>query len=297
MIVANLLLLLTAAIWGFGFVAQRLGMEFLGPFGFNALRFLIGTCSMLPLIWWMARREPLKGLADWQWLWQGGPVGILLFAGASLQQVGMVYTTAANAGFITGLYIIIVPILGLALRHPTTPNSWLGGGIAVVGLYLLSVGDNFSMNVGDLLNLCGAVVWATHLLWIDHAAKKVSAVVLAAVQFAICGLLSFIVALSVESITSSAILASTGPLLYAGVISVGVAYTLQIIAQQRAHPAHAAILLSLEAVFAALGGVWLLQESLHSRALLGCGIMLLGMLISQLPLRWLWKSRYENPAR
>lgn len=297
MIVANLLLLLTAAIWGFGFVAQRLGMEYLGPFGFNGVRFLMGTLSMLPLIWWMARREPLAGLADWSWLKQGIPVGLLLFAGASLQQVGMVYTTAANAGFITGLYIIFVPILGLMLRHPTTPNTWLGGAIAVIGLYLLSVGEQFSMNFGDVLNLIGAVVWAAHLLWIDHAAKKVSAVLLAAVQFAICGLLSLVVAWSIETITLSAVLATTGPLLYAGVVSVGVAYTLQIIAQKQAHPAHAAILLSLEAVFAAFGGVWLLEEPMHSRAMLGCAMMLLGMLVSQIPLRWLWKRRDEDPKR
>lgn len=294
MLVANLLLLLTAAIWGLGFVAQRLGMEFLGPFGFNGVRFLIGAVSMLPLIWWAARREPLHGLAHCSWLKQGLPVGLLLFAGASLQQVGMVYTTAAKAGFITGLYIILVPVLGLLLRHPTSMATWLGGALAVWGLYFLSIGDDFAVNFGDLLNFIGAFVWAAHLLWIDHAAKRVSAVLLAAVQFTVCGLLSLAVAWQFETVSWQAIYLTTGPLLYAGVVSVGVAYTLQIMAQKRAHPAHAAIILSLEAVFAAVGGVLILSEPLGPRAVLGCTLMLAGMLISQLPLRWLWKSRDER---
>lgn len=297
MFVANLLLLATAAIWGLGFVAQRLGMEFLGPFGFNGVRFLIGAVSMVPLIWWVSRRDTLKGLADLSWLYQGLPVGLLLFVGASLQQVGMVYTTAAKAGFITGLYIILVPVLGLALRHPTSFTTWLGGAIAVIGLYQLSLGDDFSVNVGDLLNLIGAFVWAAHLLWIDVAAKKESAVLLAAVQFTVCGLLSLLIACWFEPISVSAVVATSGPLLYAGVVSVGLAYTLQIMAQRRAHPAHAAIILSLEAVFAALGSVWLLQEPLSPRAIGGCALMLVGMLLSQVPLRWWWKSRDDNPPR
>ncbi len=259
---ANLMLLLAAAIWGLGFVAQRLGMDHLGPYSFNGLRFFIGAFSLLPLIWWYRHQGKLQDV-DWKLLlWAGLPVGVLLFIAASLQQVGLLYTTAANAGFITGLYIVLVPLLGIFLKHKISGNIWLGCAIAVSGLYILSVGDNFSVNFGDLLQLIGAFFWAAHLLTIDHYSKKVPPILLACLQFVVCGVLSMVVAFSIETPTVTNALLAWKSVLYAGVVSVGIAYTLQVMAQKHAHPAHAAIILSLETVFAAIGGVWLLGEEL-----------------------------------
>lgn len=281
---ANIMLLFAAAIWGFGFVAQRLGLNFLEPFAFNGIRFLLGSCSLLPLIWWFSRRTKVSEASASSLTKAGLLAGGVLFVAASLQQVGLLYTTAAKAGFITGLYIIIVPILGLLLKHSSGVTTWLGAGLAVVGLYLLSINDDFSMSFGDMLQFIGALFWAMHILLIDHYSSRVSPLKLSAVQFAVCGLLSLGVSLLIETPTLAGALAGWQPILYAGLVSVGVAYTLQVVGQKSAKPAHAAIILSLESVFAALGGVWLLNESLSSRAWLGCGLMLAGMLLSQI--RW-----------
>jgi drug/metabolite transporter (DMT)-like permease len=290
MLQSNLLLMCAAAIWGFGFVAQRLGLEHLGPYGFNGVRFWIGALSLLPLLFWQARARGLQGAEAKTMLQAALPVGLLLFIGASFQQVALQYTTAAKAGFITGLYLVLVPLLGLWLRHKTSLNTWCGGLVALAGLYFLSVAEDFSVNYGDILLFIGAFFWAGHLLSIDHFAGKMTPVLLAVLQFIVCGSLSLAVAVCVETISLPAIQASLGPLLYAGVVATGVAYTLQIIGQRQAHPAHAAIILSLETVFAAVGGVWLLGETLTSRALLGCALMLAGMFLSQLPLRWLLRA-------
>jgi len=288
---ANLMLLLAAGIWGFGFVAQRLGMDYLQPYAFNALRFFIGALSLLPLILWYQRSGRLGVVSFKALLLAGLPVGGLLFIAASLQQVGLLYTSAANAGFITGLYMVLVPVLGLGLGHRTNANTWVGAAIAIAGLYLLSIGDEFSINFGDLLQLIGALFWAAHLLSIDHFSKKVPPILLACLQFVVCGVLSTVVCAALEQPTSAQAFAAWQPLLFSGVVSVGVAYTLQVLAQKHAHPAHAAIILSLETVFAALGGWLMLEEQLSGRALLGCSLMLLGMLASQLPLRWLLRSK------
>lgn len=291
---ANLLLLLAAAIWGFGFVAQTLGMEHLSPFAFNGIRFLMGTFSLVPLVWYLRRQNKLHVSAPKDLVRGSLLVGVLLFAGASFQQVGLQYTTAANAGFITGLYIVLVPVLGLALKHTTGLNTWLGCAIAAVGLYFLSVKDGMIIGYGDALQLLGALFWALHILAVDHFAKRISPVVLAMMQFFVCGVLSLMVSAVIEVTTLDGVLAAWGSLFYAGLISVGIAYTLQVLAQKNAHPAHAAIILSLETVFAAIGGIIFLDESLSVRALFGCGLMLLGMLISQVPLRYLVKSRHQK---
>lgn len=292
--IANLLLLITAAIWGFGFVAQSLGMEHLSPFMFNALRFCIGALSLLPFVWFLYRKQRLKVGDTQSLLWGATSLGVILFIAASFQQVGLLHTTAANAGFITGLYIVLVPVLGLLLNHKTGLNTWLGCAIAVLGLYFLSVKENLTIGYGDALQLIGALFWAMHILTIDHFARKNSPILLAQLQFLVCGILSFLVSFGLETTTLDNIVAAWGSLAYAGVVSVGLAYTLQVVAQKNAHPAHAAIILSLETVFAAVGGILLLGESLDARALLGCGLMLLGMLVSQVPLRYLVKSRHEK---
>ncbi|PIW62322.1 DMT family transporter [Shewanella sp. CG12_big_fil_rev_8_21_14_0_65_47_15] len=291
---ANLLLLLAAAIWGFGFVAQTLGMEHLSPFAFNGLRFLIGTLSLVPLVWFLHRQHKIHVSTAKEFAIGSGVVGLLLFAGASFQQVGLLYTTAANAGFITGLYIVLVPILGLALKHTTGANTWVGCAIAALGLYFLSVKEGMTIGYGDALQLVGALFWALHILAVDHFAKRISPVLLAMMQFLVCGVLSLMVSAVIEVTTLDGVLAAWGSLAYAGLISVGIAYTLQVLAQKHAHPAHAAIILSLETVFAAIGGILFLGESLGIRALFGCALMLLGMLISQVPLRYLVKSRHEK---
>jgi drug/metabolite transporter (DMT)-like permease len=283
---SDALLLLTAIIWGFAFVAQRVGMEHVGPFTFNGVRFALGGLSLLPLMLRNQSRRPAaagNGNPGFGTLLLGGAAtGLALYAGASLQQVGLVYTTAGNAGFITGLYVVIVPILGLLWRQKTDAGTWIGAVLAAVGLYLLSVNEAFSISFGDLLVLVGAFVWAGHVLLIGWLSPKIDPLRLAFAQFCICSVLSMVTAGCVETITVSGLFQAAVPILYGGLFSVGIAYTLQVVAQQYAHPAHAAILLSLEAVFAAIGGWMLLGETFTPRGILGCTLMLSGMLLSQL---------------
>ncbi len=284
---ADALLLLTAIIWGFAFVAQRVGMDHVGPFTFNGVRFALGSASLLPLIWLTSRRRdpaprhlPQVGGRD---LLRGGLLaGLALFGGASLQQVGLVYTTAGNAGFITGLYVVIVPLLGLIWRQRPALGTWLGAVLATIGLFLLSVTADFRIAFGDLLVLIGAFIWAGHVLLIGWLSPRMEPLKLSAIQFAVCAVLSLLTALAIETISLAGILAAALPILYGGLFSVGIAYTLQVVAQRDAHPAHTAIILSLEGVFAALGGWWLLGEVLSARGLLGCALMLSGMLLSEL---------------
>ena len=283
---ANLMLLVTAAIWGFAFVAQRVAMDHMGPFSFNAVRFLLGAVSLLPLIWFFSRKKTVATTTAAKtsvWL-AGGVAGAILFIAAALQQVGLLYTTAAKAGFITGLYMILVPFLGLFLRHVTGLNAWLGALLALVGLYLLSINADFTMSRGDFLMFVGAIFWACHILWIDFICRRVDALQLSAVQFLACGLLSSVMAFWQEIPSLASVLLAWPAVLFASFISVGLAYTLQVVAQKKAKPAHAAIIMSMEAVFAAIGGVVFLDESLPMRGWIGCGLMMTGMLLSQIPL-------------
>lgn len=285
-------MLLTAAIWGFAFVAQRLGNAYMGPFTFNAIRFSLGAVALVPLLLWQRKKGvdrpqvPLRKL-----IWPMLAIGVILFAGASLQQVGLLGTTAGKAGFITGLYVILVPLLALTWGRRTHVADWIGAVLAVVGLYLLSVKSGFSISPYDLIVLVGAFVWAGHVHLIDRYAGQVGPVRLAMIQFAITGLLSGVVALLFETVTVSAIAAGVWPILYGAFLSVGLAYTLQVVAQRTADPAHAAIILSLEGAFAALGGWLVLHETLSARGLLGCGLMLAGTLVSQVMGRSKKKAR------
>ena len=276
---ADLLLLLVALIWGFGFVAQRAGMAHLGPFTFNGIRFLLGGLCLVPLA---LKSSPRPAAKDSSALYIGGTAaGLVLFAGASLQQIGIQYTTAGKAGFITGLYVILVPILGLFYRQSTNKGTWLGALLAVIGMALLSVQERFTVAPGDLLVLAGAFFWALHVLVLSFFSPRTHVVRLAIIQFTVCGVLSLLMALPYEIITLSAIHDAAFPILFGGIISVGVGYTLQVVAQKRSPPAHAAIILSLESAFAVLGGWFFLDEHLSLRAMTGCGLMLSGMLISQ----------------
>ena len=281
---ANLLLLLAAIIWGFAFVAQRFGMQHLGPFTFNALRFLLGAISLLPFVYRYRHKSKDTISAKSTTLKIMIPliVGAALFVASSMQQIGIQYTTAGKAGFITGLYVIFVPILGISLRHKSGFGTWLGAATAVMGMYLLSIHGQAAWAAGDLIVLVGAIFWALHVLLVDRYLKSYSAVLLACLQFFVCAIFSFIFALLLEEFIWANIVAAAIPILYAGLMSVGVAFTLQVIAQRQAKPAHTAIILSLEAVFAALGGWLLLSESLGLKGIIGAALMLCGMLISQL---------------
>ncbi|MFY9398390.1 MAG: DMT family transporter [Desulfomonilia bacterium] len=281
---SDALLFITALIWGSAFVAQRVGMDYVGPFTFNGVRFALGTLVLLPVIC-LRRASSLKRAADRpvrSTLAGGLLAGFVLFAGASLQQAGIVYTTAGHAGFITGLYVVLVPILGTMMNQRTSTGTWAGAVLAVAGLYLLCVSEGLTVAAGDGLVLAGAFFWAAHVLVIGCFAPKADSYELAFLQFAACAVLSLGVAAFTEPIELGPIGAGAVPILYGGVMSVGIAYTLQVVGQRHAPSSHAAIILSLESVFAALGGWLLLDEHLTGRQLAGCSLMLAGMLASQL---------------
>lgn len=295
-VLANMALLLTAAIWGFGFVAQRVGAKYIGAFTFNGIRFGLGAISLIPLILYMdSKRKRSTRVAVQKTVVEtatnsilkstilpGVLVGAVLYVAATLQQIGLAYTTAGKAGFITGLYMVFVPLFGILLRHKITKNSWAGVIIAVIGLYLLSVNEGFSIATGDFLVLIGAIFWAIHILTIDRFANSVDPLKLSSIQFATCSILSIITAFFTEVVTLEGLTGSLIPLLYGGLLSVGVAYTLQVVAQKHAKPSHAAIILSMESVFGAIGGALLLSERMSMRGLVGCGFILTGILISQM---------------
>ncbi len=283
---SELLLLLAAAIWGFAFVAQRVGMEDVGPFIFNGVRFALGSLALLPFILLSRKRTSAdpdtrvrsKGLSVYI---AGFAAGTVLFLAASLQQAGIVYTTAGKAGFITGLYVILVPILGLVVHQKTPRTTWAGAVIAAAGLYLLSFTGGFSIMRGDILVLLSTFFWAVHVLMIGRFTRSIDSLLLACIQFAVCSMFSLVVAFTVERIDIGSLISASVPILYGGLISVGIAYTLQIIAQKKAPPGHSAIILSFETVFAVLGGRLLLSETIPPRGMVGCALMLAGILLSQ----------------
>jgi len=281
---ANILLLLTAMIWGAAFVAQRVGMDHMGPLTFNAVRFALGSAALLPLIAFLDKKRTVAP-PPFSTLLKGGVLmGLALFLGAWLQQFGLCYTTAGKAGFITGLYVVFVPLIGIFLGQRYGTGTWAGAGLAIAGMYLLSVTESFSMDKGDALVLMSAFFWGIHVLLVGRLTqgiKTVDAVRLAAIQFATCSVISFAGAAATEDITLAGLRDGLIPILYGGLMSVGVAYTLQVVAQRDARPAPAAIILSLEAVFAALTGWLMLGEILTTQAVIGCALMLCGMIWSQ----------------
>lgn len=281
---ADLLMLLTAIIWGSAFIAQRMGMDSIGPFLYTGLRFTLASIVLLPLILFLERRvEHRKPEAFNPGLLIGGLVmGLALTIGMNLQQVGLLFTSVTNSGFITGLYVIIVPLLGLFLGHKTGLGIWMGAALAVTGMFLLSVGDGFQVASGDWLQLAGAFVWGIHVLLVGHFASRHDPLQLALIQFAVCGLISLLLALIFEPIQLTAILAALPAILYGGLLGVCVGFTLQVVAQKDAIPSHAAVILSMEAVFAAIFGALLLGEALSIKGYFGCALMLAGMLLAQL---------------
>lgn len=279
--------LISAVIWGFAFVAQRVGMKYIGPFTFIAVRFLLGSIFLVPLLFITGsdkiNSQDSGPQPNHKFILLGsGLAGLILFLAASFQQLGIVYTTAGKAGFITGLYVIIVPFLGLLWGQETTSGTWVGAVFAVVGLYLLSITGSFVIDRGDLLVFFCAFFWAAHILVIGRLSWRFHPIRVAFIQFLVCSACAWVAAVLTEVIAVQKILSALIPILYAGIVSTGVAFTLQVVAQRYTHPTHAAIMMSLESVFAVIGGYLLLGETMPLRNLTGCAFMLTGMIISQL---------------
>jgi drug/metabolite transporter (DMT)-like permease len=327
---SDLLLLLTALIWGSGFVAQKTGMNYVGAFSYNGIRFLLGSLCLLPLIFILnrarrnraeqsgeERRHTTKTLILSSLL-----AGFCIFAAVSFQQIGMIYTSVGNSGFITGMYVVMVPIFGIFLGRKTGLPTWIGAALAFIGLFFVSVFANIKdlrlevllssvqqvvrdMNKGDVLIFIGSFFWTLHVLVIDRLVKTTDAIKLSCGQFLVCGILALLAAaLNISTLTGAAAdAAALGfplgpeisspqfsvqalidgiiPILYGGVFSVGIAYTLQVVAQQYAPPAHASIILCLESVFAAAGGILLMSEPVNAAKLIGFSLMLFGMIATQ----------------
>ena len=281
------LLALTALIWGVAFVAQSVGMEYVGPFTFNSVRFLIGGMVLLPVVL-MSRKK--KGLeTDSQdgkrrVLVLGGLCcGLALCVASCLQQIGIGYTTVGKAGFITAMYIVIVPLLGSFLKKKTTWLVWISVVLASIGLYFLCMTESLTVGRGDLYVLACAVVFSVHILLIDHFSPKVDGVALACFQFIVSGVIAGVAALIWEQPDLTSILAAWAPILYAGVLSCGVAYTLQVVGQKGVDPTVASLVLSLESVFSVLAGWIILGQNLSAREWMGCGLMAVAIVLAQLP--------------
>ncbi|MBN2874997.1 MAG: DMT family transporter [Spirochaetales bacterium] len=272
------LLLITAAIWGTGFVAQRLGMQSLGPFSYNFARFALGALALLPLIAYRKTSTDAIRAA----LIPGIAAGLVLTIAAALQQSGLQYTTAGKAGFITGLYVVLVPVAAMFLGRKTPLATWIGALCALVGLYILSVSGAVEINRGDVYVFISAFFWTAHILVLDRFASRVDPIALACVQFAVTSLLCGAVATAIEGPSFNDFVVSAMPIAYGGVFSIGIAYTLQAVAQSKAHPSRASIIMSLESPFAVLAGFLFLSERMGARELFGCALMLTGMIVAQL---------------
>ena len=288
------LLLLTAFIWGVAFVAQSVGMDYVGPLTFNAVRFIIGAIFLIPCIAFLDKLKEKENQAagkntpaapqNKKVLITGGICcGIAIAAASTLQQYGIAYTTVGKAGFITALYIVIVPILGIFLKRKPRLIIWFSVLLALVGLYFLCMTDSLSFSKGDTLVLLCAFVFSLHIMIIDHFSPMVDGVRMSCIQFAVAGILCGIPALIFEHPTFSSLIAAWAPVLYAGILSCGVAYTLQIVAQKNYDPTVASLLLSLESVFSVLAGWVILHQALSPREIFGCVLVFIAIILVQLP--------------
>ena len=285
------LLFVTAFIWGTAFVAQSVGMDHIGPFTFNAVRSLIGGIALLPVILLFNRRKsPAQRQAERanrKTLLLGGVCcGLALGVASCLQQVGMQYTTVGKAGFITALYIVIVPILGLFLHKKVGAKLWVSVVVAILGLYLLCMSGSLRLAWGDFLVLLCALCFSVHIMVIDYFSPKVDGVAMSCIQFFVAAVFSAVCMLAVEGVPDpQAVVISWMPILYAGVLSSGVAYTLQIIGQKGVNPTMASLVLSLESVISVLAGWIILGQSMSPREILGCVLMFGAIVLAQLPER------------
>ncbi|MBS5646295.1 MAG: DMT family transporter [Lachnospiraceae bacterium] len=308
------LLFLTAVVWGVAFVAQSVGMDYVGPFTFNCIRCLIGAVVLVPCIWfldgWKQRPDGAScgresagaqdsascsrrsagaqdGASDGSHALLAGGIccGLALFVASNLQQIGIQYTTVGKAGFITALYIVMVPVFGIFLKKRAGIRVWVSVALAVAGLYLLCITDRLALGKGDILVLLCAVVFAVHILVVDHFSAKADGVRMSCIQFLVCGLLSGVCMLITEHPEMRLILQAWQPILYAGVFSCGVGYTLQIVGQKGTDPTVASLILSLESVVSVLAGWLLLGQRLSVRELGGCALMFAAILLVQMPER------------
>lgn len=279
----TVMLFLTAIIWGFAFVAQSAGMEYIGPFTFNFFRTLLGGLVLLPVVFAMGSGKRTK--KEGRTLLLGGVCcGLLLCVATNVQQIGIMSTTVGKTGFLTAAYIVFVPVLGIFFRRKCGWNVWAGVAFALVGMYLLCIGESFVIAKGDIYILICAFVFAIHIMAVDYFAPKVDGVSLSCVQFLVCSVGSGILMLVFEKVELVNLRGALGPLLYAGVMSCGVAYTLQILGQKNYNPSVAALILSLESTFSVLGGFLFLGEELSARELAGCALMFVAIVLTQLPI-------------
>lgn len=279
------MLFLTAFIWGTAFVAQSVGMDYLGPFGFNGIRSLIGGVALLPCIYILGKiNKNSNEKGDVKTLAAGGICcGLALFAASSMQQIGIQYTTAGKAGFITAFYIVLVPVFGIFLGKKTGWKIWLAVALALAGLYFLCITESFSVGRGDIYVFIGALLFTVHILVIDYFAPRTDGVKMSCIQFFVAGILSMFPMAAFETTTVEGIMRSWGPLLYAGVLSCGVAYTLQIIGQKNMNPTVASLILSLESCISVLAGWAILGEQLSVREGVGCILMFAAIVLAQIP--------------
>lgn len=295
---SSLMLLAAALIWGVAFVAQSVGTEYVGPFTFNAIRSLIGGVVLIPCIFLLNRKNGKNGGAsapqerksagetkkkNRDLILGGVCCGVCLCVASNLQQIGISYTTVGKAGFITAMYIILVPLLGIFLKKKVGVKIWVSVALAVAGLYLLCMTEGFSIGRGDAYVLVCALFFAFHILTIDYFSPKADGVKMSCIQFFVSGLISAVLMFLFEAPELSAILTAWLPILYAGVMSCGVAYTLQIIGQRDMDPTVASLILSLESVISVLAGWVILHQSLSLKELLGCVIMFGAIILAQLP--------------
>lgn len=303
----SLLLFLTAVIWGVAFVAQSAGMDYVGPFTYNGVRCILGGLVLMPCIMLLDRiqgsrsnraREQAAGgdslvvcsaqedKKERNTLLVGGMCcGLLLFTASSFQQFGIQYTTVGKAGFITAMYILLVPLLGLFVHKKVGMKVWIGVAFAVCGLYLLCMGNGFSLKMGDALVMVCAVLFSLHILVIDYFSPKVDCVRMSYIQFWVCGILSLLCSFLLESPDLGSILAAWKPVCYGGIMSCGVAYTLQIVGQKGMNPTVASLILSLESVVSVVAGFLILHQTMSGRELLGCLSMVIAIVLAQLPQR------------
>lgn len=277
------MLLGAAFFWGTTFVAQVTGMDGLEPFSYAAARYFIGTLALVAvLIFTRRQRARERRQKNYQHgFFIGLIIGVVLFVASSMQQIALQYSTAGKAAFITCLYIVFVPLGAKFLGKKIRPENWIGAGLAIVGLYLLAVNEGFSVQAGDLILFVSAFFWTAQILLIDRFANRVDLMELSAAQIFMTMILSFAAMFAFETPKISAMVNAWFPILYAGVMSSGVAFTLQNFGQKYAEPAPAAILMSFEAIFGALAGWLILNEMMTSREIFGCVLMLFGMLATQ----------------
>ena len=287
----NLMLLVTALIWGTAFVAQSAGMDHVEPFTYNGIRTLIGGLVLIPVILFFDRIKPAEqrlSAEEQKTVTRNSVIGgvfcgLFLFVASSFQQFGISMTTAGKAGFITALYIVLVPIAGLFLKKKAPRAIWLSVALAVAGLYFLSINEEFHITQGDFLMLLCALCFTGHIMVIDHFTQRVNGIELSCMQFLFCALLSGGGMVLTETPTWAGIVSCAIPLLYVGILSSGVAYTLQILAQKGSNPTVVSLLMSLESVFATVFGALILHEMMSGREIFGCGLMLVAVVLAQLP--------------